>query len=81
MSVLIPAGGVHRDPELYANPIEIDPEHFSVEVGFGDGARNCVGARFGELQSHIALALLIKNYRLSLASPTPQELRRTSKIL
>ena len=52
MSVLIPAGAVHRDTELYANPNEFDPEHFSVEevearetasfLGFGDGPRNCV---------------------------------------
>ena len=82
-------GAVHRDPELYANPNEFDPKHFSVEevearetasfLGFGDGPRNCVGARFGKLQSHIALALLVKNYRLSLASPTPQELKADIK--
>ena len=60
--MLIPAGAVHRDPELYANPNEFDPEHFSVEevetretasvLGFGDGPRNGGGARFGKLQSH-----------------------------
>ena len=89
MSVLIPAGAVHRDPEVYANPNEFDPEHFSSEqmearetasfLGFGDGPRNCIGARFGKLQSRIALALLVKNYRLSLASPTPQELKADIK--
>ena len=73
MSVLILA-----DSELYANPNEFDPEHFPAEqvkaretdtfLVFGDGPRNCIGARFGKLQSRIALALLVKNCRLNLAS-------------
>lgn len=53
LSVLIPAYGLHRDPEYFPNPEKFDPERFSKEnkskiwdytyIPFGDGPRICIG--------------------------------------
>lgn len=70
--VLISTFGIHRDPEIWHDPLEFDPERFSDEnkknqhpcafIPFGDGPRNCIGMRFGLLQTKIGLAHLLKNY-------------------
>lgn len=71
--VFIPAYSMHHDPEIYENPEMFDPERFSLEqvksrhpvafLGFGDGPRDCVGLRFGRMQSRIGLVTLLRNYR------------------
>ncbi|KAM7343839.1 cytochrome P450 6A1-like isoform 2-T2 [Cochliomyia hominivorax] len=80
MPILIPVLGLHHDPEFYPNPQEFDPERFSPEVTkqrdsmvylpFGDGPRNCIGERFGQMQSRLALAYLIKNFRFFTCAKT-----------
>ncbi|EDW74195.1 uncharacterized protein Dwil_GK21806 [Drosophila willistoni] len=83
-AVIIPAAAIHRDPEIYPDPEEFQPERFSPEecakrdsvtwLSFGDGPRNCIGLRFGEMQSRIGLALLIKNFKFSTCAETPKTL-------
>nr|AID61394.1 cytochrome P450 [Calliphora stygia] len=80
MPVLIPVLGIQHDPEFYPNPEEFDPERFAPEVAkqrdpmeylpFGDGPRNCIGERFGKMQSRLGLASLIRNFRFSTCSKT-----------
>lgn len=77
---LIPVLGIHHDPDLYPNPEEFDPERFTPEMvkqrnsvewlPFGDGPRNCIGARFGQMQSRLGLATLIQNFRFTVCSKT-----------
>lgn len=53
LSVLIPAYGLHRDPEYFPEPEVFDPERFNEEnkrniqeytyIPFGDGPRVCIG--------------------------------------
>lgn len=53
LSVLIPAYGLHRDPEYFPQPELFNPERFSEEnkskiwdytyIPFGDGPRACIG--------------------------------------
>ncbi|CAD7079492.1 unnamed protein product [Hermetia illucens] len=78
--VFIPAYSIHHDPEIYDNPEVFDPDRFSPEqiknrhpvafLGFGDGPRNCVGLRFGRMQSRIGLVTLLKNYRFKPSAKT-----------
>ncbi|EDW91090.1 probable cytochrome P450 6a21 [Drosophila yakuba] len=80
MPVLIPCGAMHRDEKLYANPNTFDPDNFSPErvkerdsvewLPFGDGPRNCIGMRFGQMQTRIGLALLIKDFKFSVCEKT-----------
>lgn len=77
-SVLISTLGLHMDPEHFPNPEIFDPERFSEEnkknirpftyIPFGDGPRNCIGLRFGVMQSKIGIATIIKNFNLTVAS-------------
>ncbi|XP_062133730.1 cytochrome P450 6a2-like [Drosophila sulfurigaster albostrigata] len=79
-TVFIPAAAYHRDEDLYPDPMKFDPERFSAEqvanrdsvewLPFGDGPRNCVGMRFGQMQTRIGLAQLIKNFKFSVCDKT-----------
>lgn len=74
MDISIPVYAVHMDPDNYPKPEIFDPERFEQSVAksrhpsaflsFGDGPRNCIGERFGLMQSKIAIITLIKNFRL-----------------
>nr|WDY85982.1 cytochrome P450 6HX2 [Pagiophloeus tsushimanus] len=78
--VVISAIGLHRDPELFPNPDKYDPERFSpankqniapyTYLPFGEGPRNCIGARFGSMQSRIGLARILSNFKIELSPKT-----------
>lgn len=78
--ILIPAAAYHRDENLYPDPERFDPERFSPEqvaardsvewLPFGDGPRNCIGMRFGQMQSRVGMAQLIKNFKFTVCDKT-----------
>ncbi|KAH8277875.1 hypothetical protein KR018_009440, partial [Drosophila ironensis] len=78
--VVIPALGIHYDPDIYPEPEKFKPERFTDEaiaarpsctwLPFGDGPRNCIGMRFGLMQTCVGLAYLIKNFRFSVGPET-----------
>ncbi|KAH8275374.1 hypothetical protein KR026_006045, partial [Drosophila bipectinata] len=90
MPIIIPAGAMHRDERFYPNPDTFDPDNFSPErvrnrdsvewLPFGDGPRNCIGMRFGQMQSRIGLALLIKNFKFSVCSQTTIPMKFDKKL-
>ena len=89
MRVLIPIGAMHRDSEYYDKPHEFNPDNFEPELvkqrdsmkwlPFGDGPRNCIGMRFGQMQVRIGLAYLLKNYKFSVCSKTQIPIRYDKK--
>ncbi|XP_030572672.1 probable cytochrome P450 6a21 [Drosophila novamexicana] len=80
MPVLIPCGAMHRDEKFYPEPNRFNPDNFKAErvknrdsgewLPFGDGPRNCIGMRFGEMQARVGLAMLIKNFKFSVCDKT-----------
>jgi cytochrome P450 family 6 len=78
--VLISTLGLHMDPEHYPEPETFDPERFNEQnkqqrhsfthLPFGDGPRNCIGLRFGMMQSKIGIATVVKNFKLSVSPAT-----------
>ncbi|XP_046433111.1 probable cytochrome P450 6a13 isoform X1 [Neodiprion fabricii] len=76
--IIVPVLGIHWDPEIYPDPDRFDPERFSEEniakrhrysyLPFGEGPRNCIGMRFGLLQTKIGIITLLSKFRFK---PTP----------
>ena len=68
--------GLHRRPDLFANPERFDPDRFSPQaervlprgayLPFGDGPRGCVGEHFALLEGQLALAQLSQTLRFEL---------------
>lgn len=75
-TALYPINVAHRDPAIYTEPDRFDPERFSPErnessvpfslVGFGGGARVCLGYAFAQLEMKIMASYLLRHYEWEL---------------
>ncbi|XP_026741279.1 cytochrome P450 6B6-like [Trichoplusia ni] len=82
--LLVSPRGIHYDEKYYPNPEVFDPNRFDPEeVGkrhpcaylpFGIGQRNCIGMRFGKLQTALCVAKLLRKYRIEPSKNTELEL-------
>lgn len=76
VGVFLSVLGLHRDPDIYENPLEFKPERFlnsatgaenvngTYYLPFGDGPRNCIGMRMGKLTSKLGLAIVLSKYSI-----------------
>lgn len=82
--IVIPVYAIHHDEAYYPDPELFDPDRFSAEnvahrpscafMPFGEGPRNCIGLRFGMLQSLIGLLTLLRSYEFSVCERTKEPL-------
>ncbi|XP_055684924.1 probable cytochrome P450 6a13 [Lutzomyia longipalpis] len=91
--LFIPVLGIHHDPEIYPDPQKFDPERFSPEavksrhpyafLAFGEGPRNCIGARFAMMQMKVGLTCLLMNYQFTPSDKAnyPIEYKKSSPLL
>jgi len=72
-----------RDPNIFANPNEYDPERYDAPrsehlkfkngyVGFGAGVHKCLGERFALLQIRTILAFMLRTFDLHTTCPLPE---------
>ncbi|CAK9822194.1 Cytochrome P450 6B1 [Anthophora retusa] len=81
--VVVPCYAIHNDPELFPNPKVYDPERFSEEnkksrhpmlfLPFGDGPRNCIGARFAKQQTKMAIIKVLSKFKVEPCEKTSKE--------
>lgn len=91
--VMIPAYSIQRDPDIYPNPSQFDPDRFTPEaiqarhthtfLPFGDGPRNCIGMRFALLEVKFGIAQLLSRLSFTLNSRVklPLELETKSSMM
>jgi cytochrome P450 len=74
-TVAVAISGVHRDPDLFPNPDRFDPARFdpntvvdrqrAAYIPFGAGRRACSGSHFAVLEATVALAVILRRFRLT----------------
>jgi len=71
--LLIPMWIVHRNPNIYPDPLRFDPERFDGEwrkripkyafFPFGGGPHVCIGAQLAMFEGQIILPMMVKSFR------------------
>lgn len=89
--LILPIHAIHHDRDLYPNPEVFDPERFTPEecakrhpyayMPFGAGPRICIGMRFAMMELKVALAVLLRNFRFTLAVDEPIKFSKISLTL
>lgn len=81
--LIISTFGLHRDPDIYENPLQFKPERFlnsSTGEGkasgifylpFGNGPRICIGMRMGKLTTKLGLFLLLSKFNFEFEGEIP----------
>lgn len=91
IDVNIPAYVLHRDPEVWDNPLEFNPENFSPEakgkrhpysyLPFGSGPRQCIGMRFALLEIKLGLLEILRRFKFERAPETVATLEHRAVVL
>lgn len=78
-SVFIPCLGLHRDPEIYENPMEFKPERFlnsptgggrsegTFHLSFGEGPRSCIAMRMAKITVKIGIVHALSKFNVTLS--------------
>ncbi|XP_048870338.1 cytochrome P450 3A30-like isoform X3 [Brienomyrus brachyistius] len=79
--VMIPTFALHRDPDVWTDPEDFDPERFNKKnkesidpylyLPFGAGPRNCIGMRFALVLVKLAIVEILQNFDIVLGKETP----------
>lgn len=81
--VLIPIFALHRDENIYQDPLKFNPDRFMNNttggysyidgmyfLPFGEGQRICIGNRMGKLNVRLQLAALLSKFNFELQEDT-----------
>ncbi|KOC62019.1 Cytochrome P450 6B1 [Habropoda laboriosa] len=89
--VFLPVYTIQNDPDIFPNPTVYDPERFNEEniktrhpmyfLPFGDGPRNCIGARFAKNQSKVALIKILSKFKVEECEKTCKKYEINHKTL
>lgn len=91
VDINIPTYVLHRDPEVWKNPLEFNPENFSPEakeerdpysfLPFGTGPRQCIGMRFALLEIKLGLLKIMQQFKFERAPETVATLEHQAVLL
>ena len=72
---------MHRDPDLWEDPLRFDPERFTADnatgrdrwqyIPFSAGPRTCIGDHFAMLEATLALATIIRRTEIRSINDDP----------
>ncbi len=72
--VLVGIFGMHRDPDLWDDPLTFDPDRFSAAnfsqldrwqyIPFGAGTRTCIGDHFAMLELTLAIGTIVRDVEI-----------------
>ncbi|MFB6142000.1 MAG: cytochrome P450 [Halorientalis sp.] len=79
---------VHRDPDIWDDPMEFRPERFAADAErtpfsyfpFGGGKRMCIGRLLALAEAQLILGRALEDHRLTLQSPTHGEPDKDSAV-
>lgn len=85
-TVIIGTFKLHRQPSIYPNPNEFNPDNFLPErsasrhyysyVPFSAGPRSCVGRKYAVLKLKVLLSTILRNFRVkSMKNPSDWQLQ------
>jgi cytochrome P450 len=79
-TVVVPPWTVHRHPDVWPDPLCFDPSRFTPEaehrrhryawMPFGGGPRACIGQHFSMVEAVLALALVLREHRVTALADT-----------
>ena len=79
---------VHQREDIYPEPKQFKPERFLDKqyspyefIPFGGGARRCIGEALAQFELKLALATILSQYEIDLASKKPEKPRRRGVTL
>jgi len=74
VTAVIAPFATQRDPDMYENPFDFDPDNFLPEkvakrspyafIPFSAGPRNCIGIRFALFEEKVILSYIFRKYRV-----------------
>ncbi|XP_037812139.1 uncharacterized protein LOC119603923 [Lucilia sericata] len=84
MPVYIAANALQRDPRYFTEPEKFEPDRFNPEnklynnlgayMPFGVGPHNCIGERFGMIQTKVGLFNFLRNHYVTVCEKTSPEM-------
>ena len=91
VDVAIPTYVLHRDPEVWENPEEFNPDNFSPEakqnrspysyLPFGAGPRQCMGMRLALLEIKQGLFKILQRFKFERAPETVTALEHNAVLI
>lgn len=89
VALCVPLLGLHYDPKYFPDPQKFDPERFAdvnkrsrsfgAYMPFGEGPHNCIGARFGLMNSKVGLCHILSKYEVDITPETPLHIQLEPK--
>lgn len=79
-NLIIPTAAIHRDPQLYPDPLRFDPDRFEPDavrarpamsfLPFGEGLRGCIARQLAEQQLLVGLVALLQRHKYAPCADT-----------